>query len=1301
MLDITGGGPNAQDGGQLDGPPIEALWLAARDLQARTSAYRTAGRATGSASTDATDVSGDGYSFIVDPLTGAVTGTVDVVTSEGVVPVYVATNAPDPSVGNFVLDSATGVWSFTPSDLLRRLAVTSDEDDVIGVHVLVGIGDSVTHVDLAVPVLPLALAPTSEHTVEASNGTVHGMIRIPGGAVGEPFFFAVNAPDAALGSFALDSYTGAWTFTPTTVLRNLAAQSAGDDAFDLTFLVGDGLEVASVTVAVPIAPPVNGAPTVVPDAASTTVDPVTGTVLGQVVATDPENDPIVFVASDAPDPAMGIFTLDSATGRWTFTPSSILRDLATLSPGDDSFGVTILVGDGTSVRSVVISVPVSPVFVDSAPVIGDVPFIATGNPTTGVVVGSVNFSSPGGGPLTYTVGGTFGPANGYLDLDSATGAFVYTPSLRALTDAWRSPSGTAPVSFTVTATTSSGLTATTTVSVPIGVSSDALLELLRQFESHPSAVAVGNDGAVYVVNSGAGRLSVIDPITQTVSAVVAVGKTPTAVAVDAENRVWVTNSGDGTVTVVSNGYVIKTIRVDSGPAGIVFASDGTAFVSNSVSSTVTVIDSTFSVRRTVAVGKNPTGIAVDADDLVYVANFGDGTISVIDMDNLIAGEYPWDNAKATDTIALTGVNPYRIAIGSDGALYVTDPTHDTVTRLARSSEQASRANQSVSHDSSTSWSLQGAPQTVTSQVGTVPYLLETYVVPGSPTSIASGLDGTIYVANGSGNTITEISWNVGTRYITVGAGPTGISVEPGGTLYVSNGSSNTLSVLGGTAPVQIPIGLDTYRATMGSSGQLILTNTINNGTRIIQANPNIGVGQNASAHFSGLSRSIVLAVGPDGRIFTDSQAYLGYGGYIYGFNDAGNIVSSGMTMYGLLLNNDTSARHAVMEIAPDGTYYLLTSGLLYIGHDAPEDPLSSTRGIAFERIVPEIFAEDLVVGTDNRLYLTSGSGTITVLDRTDMSVMTVISVPVGDTWDARLNNFTLGLDGKLYATTNYGTVLHIIDTADYSVRTVVPTAGVSSVAAGTDGRIYLGTYGGVSVLNANLDQVAFVKIGEETPVKVVIGTDGRVYIVGATVYVLDPGSYSIGTVALSSSNSNSVYPRDAVAGGGGIYILSASCGPSYCTTQFNQVGLSGSLSENGIGVQQMLARLANIADLAYAATIAPADAIHDALDGTSAGTVADLAGIAENIQAIKSLGTQGGLPILGLVTILDKVADLKDRLPGIAAGDMKDYLLGLADVAAIAIALAPLAVSAPAGISFLAFAGLTITVLEAVLNLVP
>ncbi|MER5728948.1 YncE family protein [Streptomyces sp. NPDC002138] len=232
----------------------------------------------------------------------------------------------------------------------------------------------------------------------------------------------------------------------------------------------------------------------------------------------------------------------------------------------------------------------------------------------------------------------------------------------------------------------------------------------------PVGVAVDVHDQVFVTNSGADTLSVINSATNTVNATLNVGVRPESVATDPQFGVYVANGGNFTVSALDKFHTIVATIVVEGPPGppppdmLRVAVDhlmGRAYVANralhrvsiiSISSNppvlfpdftevegplevvidpvshrvfvtqpdhneISVIDTTTQqVINSIPVGLHPTGIAIDPQkQRVYVANSGFKTVSVIDMTTLGVAEID------------VGPSPTGVAVDSHGAVYLTHP----------------------------------------------------------------------------------------------------------------------------------------------------------------------------------------------------------------------------------------------------------------------------------------------------------------------------------------------------------------------------------------------------------------------------------------------------------------------------------------------------------------------------------------------------------------------------------------------------------------------------------------------------
>ena len=123
----------------------------------------------------------------------------------------------------------------------------------------------------------------------------------------------------------------------------------------------------------------------------------------------------------------------------------------------------------------------------------------------------------------------------------------------------------------------------------------------------------GFDRGVLPIDSGS--VSVINLVTNTVSAPLPVGSQPAGVAITPDGtRAYVANFGSNSVYVINtatNTVVAPPIPVGSHPVGVATTADGTrAYVANWGSGTVSVVDTASNtVVNTIQVGSAPQGVA--------------------------------------------------------------------------------------------------------------------------------------------------------------------------------------------------------------------------------------------------------------------------------------------------------------------------------------------------------------------------------------------------------------------------------------------------------------------------------------------------------------------------------------------------------------------------------------------------------------------------------------------------------------------------------------------------------------------
>jgi hypothetical protein len=149
----------------------------------------------------------------------------------------------------------------------------------------------------------------------------------------------------------------------------------------------------------------------------------------------------------------------------------------------------------------------------------------------------------------------------------------------------------------------------------------------------------------------------------------AVGKTPDGIAIGA-GAVWVVGSGDGTLTRIDpTSGETTSVDVGKNPDSVVLAFDS-VWVSVTGANQVVRLSATDrpQVQKTFDVGSKPEGLAV-SPQAIWVANSGDGTLSQI-------VEATGDVRSVKDV----GGTPVDVAVGA-GAVWVADASGSSVARV--------------------------------------------------------------------------------------------------------------------------------------------------------------------------------------------------------------------------------------------------------------------------------------------------------------------------------------------------------------------------------------------------------------------------------------------------------------------------------------------------------------------------------------------------------------------------------------------------------------------------------------------
>ena len=294
------------------------------------------------------------------------------------------------------------------------------------------IGGVVTPISQVLNSAPVADALVTSSTTEDS--VLRGQV-VATDLQGDILGYAVSTGPTN-GTLVLNPSTGAYSYTPN-------ANWSGEDSFQVVIADPAGLTV-SQKVVVGVAS-VNDAPeTAAASALATSEDRA---VSGVIAASDVDGDVLGYAVSTGP--ANGSLVLNPSTGAYTYTPNANWS-------GEDSFQVVIADPAGLTVSQKVV-VAVSSV--NDAPETAAASDVATSEnkAVSGVIAAS---DVDAGDVLGWSLSSN--PANGVVELNAVTGAYVYTPA--------QGFSGSD--SFDVTVTDALGLSAVQRVTVNVSPVAD-------------------------------------------------------------------------------------------------------------------------------------------------------------------------------------------------------------------------------------------------------------------------------------------------------------------------------------------------------------------------------------------------------------------------------------------------------------------------------------------------------------------------------------------------------------------------------------------------------------------------------------------------------------------------------------------------------------------------------------------------------------------------------------------------------------------------------------------------------------
>ncbi|HEX5339329.1 MAG TPA: Ig-like domain-containing protein, partial [Gammaproteobacteria bacterium] len=373
------------------------------------------------------------------PVSGILTASV----SSGDLLNYAISNQP--SHGTVAVTAASGAFTYTPAAGYTG----TDGFSFTAMDATTGLISAAAGVTLTVNTTPPAppLPVVSNLSFVTYTGIpVSGTLPATDPS-GNPLAYAVTQP--AQGSVTVTAATGAFTYTP-------VAGYSGNDSFTFTatdIVTSTVSAIATVTLTVTAMP---ASPSTVPPQSNNAAITLftNNSYTGSLTAADAAGNPLSYAITI--QPGHGTVSITSATGAYTYTPAAGYA-------GNDSFAftatdnVTKLVSAAATVTLTVATAPPPA----AAPLVNDASLTLFKNQS---VAGMLSAVAAAGDSISYSV---IQPAHGTLVLDTAIGAFTYTPAsdyvgkdqfnFTAIDTNTNTASVSATVSLTINATIQSGI----------------------------------------------------------------------------------------------------------------------------------------------------------------------------------------------------------------------------------------------------------------------------------------------------------------------------------------------------------------------------------------------------------------------------------------------------------------------------------------------------------------------------------------------------------------------------------------------------------------------------------------------------------------------------------------------------------------------------------------------------------------------------------------------------------------------------------------------------------------------------
>lgn len=381
--------------------------------------------------------------------------------------------------------------------------------------------------------------------------------------------------------------------------------------------------------------------------------PTTGAISGQVVGTDPEGQAVTYALTTSP--TTGKLVFDSATAKFTYTPTASQRINAAVTTTTDTVPMTVTVSDGTNNVPAVVDIPVNPLPIAKIADIGTVndahavAATATRAYVTNRTAGTVTVIDTTNNTVVGTI--AVGPTPDALTI-KPDGTKLYVSSLD---------------NNTVTVVDTKTATVVKTITI-----------------AKPSAMAINSSGSIlYVTSRDAGTVTKITTSTNAISGTVTLpaGSLPTGIAVSPDKtKIYViSNKSTGGGTVAVFGYTSSTVttiaNLPSAPTSLAVSPDNKRLYVSSADGRITTFDTTTrAVLATRTVAGVPAGVSVSNDGTTLFVTDTVGRVSVLDA---ATGSVLTTIATRASTTAMS-VPPGTTASPDGMRLYVTDYDADKV-----------------------------------------------------------------------------------------------------------------------------------------------------------------------------------------------------------------------------------------------------------------------------------------------------------------------------------------------------------------------------------------------------------------------------------------------------------------------------------------------------------------------------------------------------------------------------------------------------------------------------------------------